>query len=167
MKKTEHMAKLISDKADKIIILITIPIAILFFSIVFLGVISRFVFKSPIIASDEISRIGFIWSCFLGAAIGMKREKHICFSSIIEGIPHKYRSLINFSTRCITLLFMAFLLYNGIILTKHVFPTVFPASGLSQVWMYSALPVTAFVMLIHTIYFIIRDFKTLHRKGIE
>ena len=63
----------LSDRVDWVARALLVPIGIAFILIVFLGVVTRYVFQVPIITSVELARIGFVWAAFLGAAVCLKQ----------------------------------------------------------------------------------------------
>lgn len=125
--------KKLSDTLDKATRVIAIPVVLVFMLIVFLGVASRFIFRVSIIASEEYTRIGFAWACFLGAAICVKKESHINFSALTDKLDLVIKNLLRLFVSTLSCVFFVFLFVYGIKLTGHVLPTYFPASQLSQI----------------------------------
>lgn len=59
------------------------------------GVISRYVFGKPIIWSDEVVSISFIWLTMLGAAIAVYRNEHLRLSMFAEMLPPRPRAFVH------------------------------------------------------------------------
>jgi tripartite ATP-independent transporter DctM subunit len=59
------------------------------------GVISRYVFGKPIIWSDEVVSISFIWLTMLGAAIAVHRNEHLRLSMFVEMLPERPRAFVH------------------------------------------------------------------------
>ena len=60
--------------------LVEIPAALLVVAeivILFAGVVSRYVLHSPLIWSDELASILFLWLAMLGAAVAFRRAEHM------------------------------------------------------------------------------------------
>ena len=55
--------------------------------ILFSGVVGRYVFNSPLIWSDELASILFLWLAMIGSVIALKRGEHMrmtaCISKLI------------------------------------------------------------------------------------
>ena len=64
--------------------LIEIPAALLVvveIIVLLAGVISRYVFHSPIVWSDELASLLFLWLAMLGAVVALRRSEHMAASS--------------------------------------------------------------------------------------
>ena len=151
----------LSDWADRVARVVLVPIGIGFILIVFLGVLTRYVFQAPIITSVELARIGFVWSAFLGAAICLKSERHTQFLFLLDHLKGSARSAIRVIIALISVGFFLFLTVRGIQMVQAVQDTYFPALGWSQLWMYLPLPVCSTVMLLHSVAFLARDVQIL------
>jgi TRAP-type C4-dicarboxylate transport system permease small subunit len=56
---------------------------------VFLNVVLRYGFGSGIAASEELSRLLFVWMVFLGAAAAYPAGEHMAFTSLIGLLRHR------------------------------------------------------------------------------
>lgn len=70
---------------------------------VFLNVILRYGFGSGITASEELSRLLFVWMVFLGAAASYPTGEHMAFTSLV-GLLRKRPALFALATLAIRLL---------------------------------------------------------------
>ena len=86
----------------------------------FVGVLSRFVFKHPIAEAVELSRVGFVWSCLMGAAVAFKRHRHIEFTAITTRLPVRTRNIIGTAISLLTFGFIAWVLVLSINITIKV-----------------------------------------------
>lgn len=59
------------------------------------GVISRYVFGKPIIWSDEVVSLSFIWVTMLGAAIAVYRNEHLRLSLFVDMLPERPRDFVH------------------------------------------------------------------------
>src|SRR5882672_12708275 len=68
-------------RADLAIALVTeVPAAILIvveIAVLFTGVVARYVFHRPIVWSDELASILFLWLAMLGATIALRHNSHM------------------------------------------------------------------------------------------
>src|SRR5258708_3476908 len=65
---------------------IEIPAAILVLTeivVLLAGVIGRYVFHSPIIWSDELASILFLWLAMLGAVVAFRRAEHMRTPAVV------------------------------------------------------------------------------------
>src|SRR4051812_20110366 len=51
--------------------------------VLFLGVVSRYVFHNPIIWSDELASILFIWLAMLGSVVAFSRAEHMRMTALV------------------------------------------------------------------------------------
>ncbi len=151
----------VSDWADRFSRVLLVPIGIGFILIVFLGVLTRYVFQTPIISSVELSRIGFVWSAFLGAAICMKGERHTQFLFLLDALRGRLREMLRVLISTVSVGFFLFLVVKGVQMVQAVQETYFPALGWSQLWLYLPLPLCSAIMLLHALAFLARDLQRL------
>ncbi len=155
----------VSEWADWIARALLVPIGVGFVLIVFLGVLTRYVFQAPIITSVELARIGFVWAAFLGAAVCVKGERHTQFLFLLDKAGGSGKRVMKVVIDCISIGFFLFLVIEGVRMTLAVRATYFPALGWSQLWLYAPLPVSAAIMLLHGVAFLARDLLGLDREG--
>jgi TRAP-type C4-dicarboxylate transport system permease small subunit len=146
-----------SDGADRLTRLLLVPIGVFFILVVFLGVLTRYAFHAPIVSSIELARISFVWAAFLGAAICFKGEGHTQFSFLLDAVPLSLRRGLKAVIAACCLAFFAFVMVKGVQMVQLVQATYFPALGWSQLWLYLPLPVSAGIMLLHSLASLVRE----------
>lgn len=73
---------------------------------VFINVVLRYGFGSGVAASEELSRLLFVWMVFLGATAAYPAGEHMAFTSLV-GALHKHRRALRLMTALIRLLVIA------------------------------------------------------------
>src|SRR5216684_2999299 len=66
--------------------LVEIPAAVLVVAeivILFAGVVARYGLRQPLIWSDELASILFLWLAMLGAAVAFRRAEHMRMTAIV------------------------------------------------------------------------------------
>src|SRR5258708_1981750 len=53
-------------------------------AILFAGVVSRYVFDSPLMWTDELANFLFLWLSMLGAVVALRRNEHMRLTTIIN-----------------------------------------------------------------------------------
>src|SRR5215203_2553178 len=80
--------------------LVEIPAALLVVAeivVLFAGILARYVFHKPIIWSDELAAILFLWLAMLGSVIAFQRGEHMRMTAIVgmlgprAGLPGRGR----------------------------------------------------------------------------
>jgi len=155
----------LSDWTDRGIRLLAVPIGTATILVVFFEVLLRYVFRAPFVTSVEVARIGFVWSCFLGAALGVKREKHIRFVFLLERCAPLRAGILRAAVSLLSAAFFLLMTLKGVEMVQRVWDTYFPALGYSQLWLYLPLPLSAASMLVHTLAFLARDLARLRAQA--
>ena len=60
---------------------------------VFFNVVLRYGFGSGIAASEELSRLLFVWMVFIGATAAYPAGEHMAFTSFVAGLRHHPKAL--------------------------------------------------------------------------
>src|SRR5262245_35599323 len=66
--------------------LVEIPVAILVTAeivILFAGVVSRYALHQPLVWSDELASILFLWLAMLGAVVAFRRDEHMRMTAVV------------------------------------------------------------------------------------
>ena len=90
-----------------------IPAAILVLAeviVLLLGVVSRFVFNRPLVWSDEIASLLFLWLAMLGAAIALRRGQHMRLTTVTARMTPRWRARFDALGVGIPLLFLLLLI---------------------------------------------------------
>src|SRR5580698_5202821 len=62
-------------------ILVAVEIVVLF-----AGVMARYVFHTPLIWSDELASILFLWLAMLGSVVALQRMEHMRLTAVVAGL---------------------------------------------------------------------------------
>lgn len=135
-------------------------VAIMFFSVM-AGVISRYILKSPLFWTDELSRYLMIYMVFFGSALSFRADKHPSLTFIIDKLPKKLR-LIWDSTIDLLLLVIILLVILGAIDMITSGPAGYtPSLRIKFIWVYWAIPLGSASMLVEIIFRLIKRIKKL------
>lgn len=125
-------------------LLVEIPTAVLVvveIIILFAGVVSRYVFHSPLIWSDELASILFLWLAMLGAVVALRRSEHMRMTALVAGSRPAMRAYLETVALCSALAFLALIaLPSWEYAYEESFITT-PALEISNSWRAAALPV--------------------------
>jgi TRAP-type C4-dicarboxylate transport system permease small subunit len=119
--------------------------------LVFVAVVLRYVFNSPIGWSDEVAKISFTWLIFLGGAIGVRRGAHIGIDAVVVFLPAAARRGVAFVGNVLVLVVLGVFVYYGILLAAMTASVTTPSLGISVAFVYAAAPLGAFLMLLHQV----------------
>lgn len=136
---------------EKVIFWLTAFSTSIFTLFVILSVVTRYLTKTPILSSIEISRLFFVWACFLAATLAYRRNVHIAISFIMDKLPTKLSRAIDIFINSLIVVFFGFIFTESINVVKLLWHTHLPLSGLSQAWLYLPVPFIAIVIILFTI----------------
>jgi tripartite ATP-independent transporter DctM subunit len=123
--------------------LVEIPAAILVVAeivILFAGVVSRYGLHSPLIWSDELASILFLWLAMLGAAVAFRRSEHMRMTAVVASARPAMRAYLDVVATCAA---FAFLLLVAWPAYEYAYEESFittPALQIPNIWRAAALP---------------------------
>jgi tripartite ATP-independent transporter DctM subunit len=91
-------------------LLIEVPVVLATVAEVFLlliGVVSRYVFHRPIIWSDELASIIFLWLAMFGAAAALRHGKHMRLTYVVGRMSPRWRAVADVLAVALPVLFVA------------------------------------------------------------
>lgn len=140
-----------------IMILSTASLAI----VTFLQVIMRFLFKNPLAWGQDIIRLSFIYLVFLGGSYCLKTGDHLNIDIIFSFFSEKVNKFIQLFINIILLLFFIFLLYYGIQFTQTGLNQTAPYTGISMLYYYIAIPISAIFLILYDLQIIKNIFSEI------
>ncbi len=126
--------------------LVTAEIAILFG-----GVIARYVFDAPLVWSDELASILFLWLAMLGAVIAFRRDEHMRMTAAVGALPAPARATFDTFATAAALAFLILIAWPSCRYAAEEVPIVTPALQISDAWRAAALPAGTILMAIFAV----------------
>jgi tripartite ATP-independent transporter DctM subunit len=130
---------------------VAIPAALLVVAeviVLFVGIISRYVLHAPIVWSDELAGILFLWLAMLGSVVAFQRAEHMRMTAVIGMIRPEARLFLDVFATAASLAFLLLIIHPAYeFAADEVFVTT-PALGIVNTWRAAALPVGIGLMLI-------------------
>jgi tripartite ATP-independent transporter DctM subunit len=134
--------------------LVEIPAAILVVAeivILFAGVVARYGLRQPLIWSDELASILFLWLAMLGAAVAFRRSEHMRMTAIVASRSPAMRAYLD---RFATAAALAFLVMIAWPAYQYAYEESFittPALQIPNFWRAAALPVGTCLMALFAV----------------
>lgn len=113
---------------------------------VFLQVIFRYIFRSPLFWSEELARYLFVWSSFLGGAIAARKGSHIGLELIQNAVPGILKLILRFLASLISSLYFGIVFYFCIEMWPKMMVQKSPALGIPIAYVYLGIIVGSAVM---------------------
>ncbi len=120
-------------------------------SILFIGVISRFVFRQPLTWSDELASMIFLWTAMLGSVIAVNRAEHMRMTALISLAKDRTASFFEALQYCAGLTFLVLLLLPAYERAMDEAIVMTPALEISSLWREAALPVGMGLMALYSL----------------
>ena len=123
-------------------ILVAVEIVVLF-----AGVLARYVFHTPLIWSDELASILFLWLAMLGSVIALQRSEHMRLTAVMARQRPVVQARLQALAAAAVATFLLLILMPGINYAAEQWFIETPALSLHDTFRAGALPVGAVLML--------------------
>jgi tripartite ATP-independent transporter DctM subunit len=109
-------------------------------AILFAGVVSRYVFDNPLVWSDELASILFLWLAMLGAVIAFRRDEHMRMTAVVGMLPAATRATFDMLATAAALAFLILIAWPSYQYAREEVFITTPALELTNAWRAAALP---------------------------
>jgi len=120
------------------------------------GVISRYVFRNPLVWSDELASILFLWLAMLGAVVAFRRGEHMRMSTLVARARPRWRIFFEAFAVAVAIAFLVLILHSSIDYALDEAAVVTPAMEIPNIWRASAIPIGFALMLIFAVLRLVR-----------
>jgi tripartite ATP-independent transporter DctM subunit len=146
--------------------LVEIPAALLVVAeiiILFAGVVARYGLHRPLIWSDELASILFLWLAMLGAAVAFRRAEHMRMTAVVASARPTMRAYLDVVATCAALAFLLLIAWPSYEYAYEESFITTPALQIPNTWRAAALPVGICLMALFAFLRLARagDIKTL------
>ena len=131
--------------------LVEIPAALLVVAeivVLFAGILARYVFHKPIVWSDELAGILFLWLAMLGAVIAFQRGEHMRMTAIVGMLQPRARAFLDVVAVAAALAFLLLVIHPAYEFAADEVYVTTPALEIANSWRAAALPVGIGLMLL-------------------
>jgi tripartite ATP-independent transporter DctM subunit len=130
---------------------IEIPAALLIvaeIAVLLAGIIARYVFRAPLVWSDELAGIVFLWLAMLGSVIALQRDEHMRMTALVSMLGPRGQAFLDVVALAAAFAFLVLVLYPGYEFAAEEGYVRTPALGIVNTWGAAALPVGIGLMLL-------------------
>ena len=128
--------------------------------VVFLQVVSRYVFSYPFDWPEELARYLFIWVALLGAALALKRGAHFSIDALVKRLPARWRRTVPLLIQATLGVFTLVVSLKGFQLAMRVGEQLSSGMEISMTYPYLSVPVSFAVMF----KYIVAEISSLLKK---
>ena len=125
-------------------LIVEIPAAILVVAeivILFAGVVARYGLHRPLVWSDELASILFLWLAMLGAAVAFRRSEHMRMTAVVARAEPGMRAYLDAVATCAALAFLLMIVWPAFDYAYEESFITTPALQIPNIWRAAALPV--------------------------
>jgi tripartite ATP-independent transporter DctM subunit len=111
------------------------------------GMIGRYVFHSPLVWSDELAGILFLWLAMLGSVLAFQRDEHMRMTAIVGQLGPRARAFLDVVAVAASLAFLLLVIHPAYEFAADEVYVTTPALDIVNTWRAAALPVGIGLML--------------------
>src|SRR3954453_9425768 len=130
--------------------LVEIPAALLVVAeivVLFAGILARYVFHAPIVWSDELAAILFLWLAMLGSVIAFQRGEHMRMTAIVGMLGPRARAFLDVVAVAAALAFLVLIVHPAYEFAAEEVYVTTPALEIANSWRAAAIPVGIVLMM--------------------
>ncbi len=116
--------------------------------VLFSGVTTRYVFHKPLVWSDELASILFLWLSMLGAVVALRRGEHMRMTALVDTLQPAMRAVVDMLATVASLTFLVLVMAPAWEYAHEEAFIVTPALEISNAWRASAIPVGMALMIV-------------------
>jgi len=139
---------------------VEIPAALLVLAeiiVLFAGVTMRYGFRNPIVWSDELAEVLFIWLAMLGSVIALQRGEHMRMTALVSKCSPATRAVLETLASAAPLIFLIALIGPGLDYAEDEGFITLPALDIASTWQAYALPVGMVLMTAFSVLRLLRS----------
>ncbi|SNT09467.1 TRAP transporter, DctM subunit [Tardiphaga sp. OK246] len=139
--------------------LVEIPAALLVVAeviILFIGVVARYGFHRPLIWSDELSSILFLWLAMLGSAVAFRRGEHMRMTALVASVGPRMWAFLDVVGTSAALAFLLMIVAPSFEYAYEESYITTPALQIANSFRAAALPVGISLMIVFALLRLVR-----------
>ncbi|MEJ1158158.1 TRAP transporter large permease [Prosthecomicrobium sp. N25] len=134
--------------------LVEIPAAILVVAevvVLFSGIVARSVFHKPLVWSDELASILFLWLAMLGAVVALRRGEHMRMTALVSRLDPSLRAFVDALAVAAGLAFLLLIATPAVHWAEEEAFITTPAMEISAAWRAAAFPTGVTLMIVFSL----------------
>jgi tripartite ATP-independent transporter DctM subunit len=140
------------DRLNDIVgMLVEIPAALLVAAevvVLLMGVIWRYLLHTPLVWSDELASILFLWLAMLGSIVALRRGEHMRMTAIVGKLPRHLRAFLDLIAIAAALAFLLFVVRPAYEFAEDEMFVTTPSLEIANSWRAAALPIGIALMIL-------------------
>ena len=153
------------DRIEKALDAVLVFMMIVMAGAVVLQVTSRYVFNNPTSWSEELARYLFVWITFLGAAVVIRKRRHVDVTVLTDRLPPSAAKVVYLVSDAAVLFMLGALTWAGAGLAIMAHRQLSAAMDLPMSLAYSAMPIGTGLMFVFLVATMIWEWREGRRIG--
>jgi len=120
------------------------------------GVTARYALHKPLVWSDELASILFLWLSMVGAVIALRRGAHMRMTGVVARVSAQTQALLEALAIAAAIAFLLMILPHAVEYAEEERFIVTPALEITNAWRAAALPVGMALMLLAAMFRLLR-----------
>jgi tripartite ATP-independent transporter DctM subunit len=120
--------------------------------VLFAGVVARYVFNRPLVWSDELATLLFLWLAMLGSVVALRRGEHMRLTAVANWVPAAWRGGLETFTSIIVAVFVLEIILPARQYFMDQASVTSPALDIPDSWRTAAIAVGAVLMMVVAIF---------------
>ena len=122
-------------------------------------IFTRYVLGAPLSWTEEVARYLFVWMVFVGSAGALLSRSHVAIEMFVEALDQRKRLAVHLLCDILSLSFLVMLAYWSTRTLGRVWAVSTSALELPSGILYSAVPLSALLMIIRLLQRLARDIR--------
>ncbi len=119
----------------------------------------RYVLNQSLFWSEELARFQLVWLSFLGASVAYRRQVHPGIDVLASRMPDFVRKLFAVVVHLVSLAFFSVMIFYGYRFAHFVRLQISPALYLPKWIIFSIVPLSGLIFMIHGFTFLLNELK--------
>jgi len=148
-------------------LLVTVSMGVLVADVVW-QVITRYVMKNPSSWTEELATFLMIWVGLLGASVALNRGAHLGIDYLVSKMKRRQAMYVSLFVFAMIMTFsLLVMVIGGIQLVHRILITnqVSPALGLKMGYVYLAIPISGFFLVIYSVELFMQTLGEILKKA--
>jgi len=128
--------------------------------IVIAQVIARYVLNHSLFWSEELARYLLVWLTFLGATVAYFRAMHPGVAVLYQRLSPELQRYLRLTSHLLCLIFFMVMVWQGAQFSYFVRLQTTPALNLPKWTIFSIIPISGLIFLVHGVAFIRHEFSS-------
>lgn len=126
---------------------------------VFLQVLARFVLHYPLPWTEEVTRLAFVYSIFVGATVAVREKAHINVDVFVGLLPRPAARAVALAGSALVAVFLGFVVWQGIAFVEATGVQMTPVLQIPFRYLYVVIPVSGALMLFYLALGVVEDLR--------